>query len=426
MVQVLLLLGGILLAQADAKAPEGDLAASVRRLVRQLDAPQLNERDAAEEELLRLGPRVLELLPQGGDASRPEVEERLGRIRQKLQRAQSETAVQPSRVTLRGDGLPLSKVLAAIQGQTGNKIVDARREAAGEAPDPKLKVDFDKTPFWQALDRVLDQAGLTVYPFGDDKAIRIVTPSGPQGPRTERAFYQGPFRFEPVSVAAQRDLRNPAGQVLKLELEVAWEPRLAPIAFQHRLADLKAVDESGKPLAVLSPEAELEVPVEPGPVGKRLIIPLALPPREVKRIARLRGILHVLVPGKQETFRFQNLAEAKNVEKRAAAVTVILEGVRKNNKLWELHTIVRFDRPEGALASHRNWVLDNPAFLEGRDGKPVPYDSMETTRQTPADVGVGYLFAVAGPLADYTFVYKTPAMIFSTPFEYEVKDVPLP
>ena len=52
---------------------------TVRRLVRQLDAPQLAQRDAAEQELIKLGPDVLDLLPtptsrdlgRGPAASRP-------------------------------------------------------------------------------------------------------------------------------------------------------------------------------------------------------------------------------------------------------------------------------------------------------------------------------------------------------------------
>ena len=421
----ILLLGGLLLAQAETKPPQADLEPQVRKLVRQLDAPQLKQRDAAEEELLRLGPAVLVLLPADADAASAEVAQRLARIRQKLQRAQAESAVQPSRVTLRGT-MPLSKCLAAIAEQTGNKIVDVRREAAANVPDPEVKADFDKTPFWQALDRVLDQAGLAVYPFGENHTVHVVLQPGEEGARTKRAIYSGPFRFEPVSILAERDLRNPASRSLKLEVEVAWEPRLRPITLVQRLADLKALDDTGQPLPIPSGGAELEAPVPSGPIAQKLIVPLAPPPREVKRISRLTGVLHVVVPGQPETFRFKDLEKAKNVKRRVANVTVAVEDVFKNNKLWEVAVLVVFDNPREALASHRNWVFGNPAYLEGPDGKAVPYASIETTKQTENEVGVGYLFDAPRPLAEYTFVYKTPTMIFSVPVPYEFKDIPLP
>jgi hypothetical protein len=434
----LLLLGAVALAQASADVPGGDLAARVERLVRQLDAPQLAERNAAEEELATLGPDILRLLPQTAHALSAEAELRLARIRLKLQQAQAAASLQPSRVTLHGEAMPLAKILAAIQEQTGNRIVDARPQATARLSDPKLKVDFHEVPFWRALDQVLDQAGLTIYPFGDDHAARAVPAVAAEALRSGRASYAGPFRFEVTSVLAQRDLRRaaqsgtgPIGRraigVLRLELEVAWEPRLRPIVFRQRLADVRAIDDRGEPLGVLSSQADLEVPVEPGPIAKVLSIPLALPPREVRKIARLEGTLEALVPGKPEGFRFQNLAGAKNVEQRIAGATVLLEQVRKAPKGWEVQILLRFDRTEGALQSHRNWVLRNPAFLQGRDGKRIaPVPSPETTQRDASAVGIRYVFADQGPLDQYAFVYETPTAIFSLALEYEIKDVPLP
>ena len=420
-----LLLAALLLPQAEAPADEA-LRLEVRRLVRQLDAPQLAQRDAAEESLLKLGPKVLDLLPPVNDRTPAEVVQRTGRIRQKLQRAMADAAAQSSQVTLQADAMPLSKIFAAIQEQTGNKIVDDRGRFGGQVPDPDLKVSFDKTPFWQALDRVLDQARLTIYPFAQEKAIHVIVLPEGHAPRAARASYTGPFRIEPVRVSAERDLRNPASQSLGLTLEIAWEPRLAPISLQQRMADVSAADENGNPLAIESRDAELEVPVEPDAMAKELKIPLGLPPREVRQIARLQGSLLALLPGKIETFRFKDLEQAKKVEQRVAGVTVTLDEVRKNNKSWEVRMGVRFDEALGALQSHRNWIYENEAYLEGPDGKPVKYGIFETIRQLKKEVGLAYFFRTDRPLADYTFVYKTPGVILSAPFKYEIRSVKLP
>jgi hypothetical protein len=409
----------------DAKAKtDPKLAGRVRRLVQQLDSPQLRQRNQAEEELISIGSAVLDLLPKEPDPSRPERDERLGRIRLKLERSGAKATLEPSLVTLEGE-LPVSKILAAIQEQTGNKIVDGRREAGAEA-DPLLKVRFSKTPFWQALDRVLDDAGLTLYPYAEEKSIRVMPQSRPVPPRSKRASYSGPFRFEPIDVLSQRNLRNPAGDSLKIRVEVSWEPRIAPINLQLKMSDIQAFDGEGQPLKLEERGANLEVPVEPEVMAKEIVLPLDLPPRSVKQIGRLAGTLTALTPGKIETFRFADLEKAKKVEKRVAGVTVTLEEVRKNNKLWEVRTLVHFDETSGALASHRTWVFNNPATLEGADGKPVSYDTSETYRQTPNELGMAYLFFLEKPLADYKFVYKTPAMIFASPFAFEFRGIELP
>ncbi len=162
------------LAGQPTQAASEDLKAEVRRLVRQLDSDELAQRNAAEEALVKKGPAALELLPAATERLSAEARERLARIRQKLQQAAVESSVKPSLITLDGDAMPLSKALAALAEQSGNKIVDYRGQFGQPANDPPLKVHFDKTPFWQALDQVLDQANLTVYPYGDEPGLNIV------------------------------------------------------------------------------------------------------------------------------------------------------------------------------------------------------------------------------------------------------------
>ena len=147
---------------------------------------------------------------------------------------------------------------------------------------------------------------------------------------------------------------------------------------------------------------------------------------EVKEIARFKGSLQAMVPGKIETFRFADLLTAKNVEKRIAGVTVTLEQVRKNNDLWEVRMRARFDDAGKSLESHRGWILQNEAYLEGPDKKPIPFGSQETTQQSHNEIGLAYVFSLKQPPRNLTFVYKTPGVIVTTAFPYEIKDIKLP
>ena len=134
-----------------------------------------------------------------------------------------------------------------------------------------------------------------------------------------------------MRIIARRDLRDPDGESLRLTLEAAWEPRLKPISLKQRMADLRVVDENGNSLTLDESRAELEVPAGGGTTVE-FDVPMRLPPRDVKRIASLKGRLLAMVPGKIETFTFENLTEAKNVEKRIAGVTVTFDRLRKNNE----------------------------------------------------------------------------------------------
>ncbi|HIQ21094.1 MAG TPA: hypothetical protein EYH34_07655 [Planctomycetes bacterium] len=411
---------------AQGPAEESLLRLEVRRLLHQLDAPTLAEREAAERKLIELGPRVLDYLPRDEQRWSAEVIQRSRRIRQVLQRQLADEALRPSTVTLRAESMRLSEVLAEIQRQTGNKINTTVLWPRPAAPDPELALSLSETPFWEALDRVLDDARMAAELFGAEKAIYVRPPQPGQAPRSSRAVYVGPFRIEPIRMEAVRDLRTPEQRVLRVVLEIAWEPRLQPVSLRRLGKSLEAVDDRGNRLA--GPDSgEVEIPVIPTVLATEVPVLLKLPPREATQVARLRGGLAALVPGPVETFRFAELDEkARNVERRIGATTVTLERIRRNADLWELRVAVRFEQAGDALASHYNWILDSEAYLEASGQEPVQPAAMDTIRRSENEIGFSYLFAVDGALADYGFVYKTPIAILAREYEFELGELPLP
>jgi hypothetical protein len=320
----IMFLSGVLLAQPGGGA-DAALAAKVGALVSRLDADSKADRDAAEQDLTRLGPPILALLPKSVDPSKPETKERLARVRQKLELADAASTVDASR-----------------------------------------------------------------------------------------------FRFELVGVEAST-------QSLRVRVKLAWKLQIAPIMFLERMADVRATDGQGKPLAVESPDAVEEIPAPPKAIAAPLEIRLAAPPRDTKKIAKLQGTITAIVSGRIETFEFKSLPDAKNAKKRVAGVSVTLQEVRQSGPLWEVHLLVRYDQTHGALASHRSgWIFANPAMLEGPDGKSLVYERYETSRQTDNEVGVVYFFKPPRPIGDYAFVYKTPGLILSLPLRYEFEGIKLP
>jgi hypothetical protein len=349
MARCLVLIGSLLLGQV-AAGDDKDLKAEVGRLVRQLDAPQLAQREAAEAELLRRGPAVLGVLPPDTDRESAEVQQRLGRIRQKLQHAAADAVISASTITVHAVGTRMSKVLSS-----------------------------------------------------EDKE-----------------------------------------RLLTVTVEAAWEPRLQVISLMQRMADVRAVDERGDVLPVADADAQPDFSVGGAASAVKFDVPLRLPSRAVKQIASLKGKLLATIPGKVETFRFDKLADAKNRQQRIAGVTVTLDQVRKTSKAatsgrphpgplpkgegtqWEVGVRVRFDDAGDALASHRQWIFSNPAYLEGPDRKPIAYDTFETTAQSQNELGIAYLFNTDRLLDELTFIYKTPGTIVSAEFPYELKSISLP
>lgn len=417
----------VLIGQASARPADTHptSVAEVRRVVRRLDAAQLAEREAAERQLIELGPAILNDLPSPSAAVSAEVRQRLERVRLVLQRRQAESTAEPSRVTFQAQSTPVATVLSELARQSCNPI-HAVEQRLGRALDEKVSVDWTKTLFWQALDETLDRAGLDVYPYGEQRGLSIVARTVADYRRGARAVYCGPFRIEPTSIDARRNLRNPSSAALRLTLEVSWEPRIRPINIKQRLADLTAVDEKGQPLTAGGESGELEATIQPNDTAKEFQLSLPLPPRNVRQIASLKGRLTALLPGREEAFRFDDLVRAVNVEKRVAGATVVLEGMRRVDDGWEARVQVRFDRTAGALESYRGWIYLNEAWLEDPQGKRIRFRSQEATRQTETELGLAYSFQAPALLDGYHFVYRTPVSILSEGFDYELRAIELP
>jgi hypothetical protein len=414
-------------ARGDDVKPKDDLKAQVDHLVGQLNSRELNKRNEVEEQLIGLGPKILDLLPTFKDGADAAKRDAVARVRQRLEHDFAVQSTQAATITLHVANKPLSEVLAEFTRQSGNKFKDVRRQMGQEVPDPKVTFDFEKILFWEALDKTLDQANLTIYHFADSDALGIVARGEKQLPRTGHASYAGPLRLEATQLAAERDLRaTPGSGSLKLTLEIAWEPRMRPINLQQPLADIKAVDDRGNAIQVEATAGQLERPVDATGTATEFIVPLANPPREAHKIASFKGKLRALLPAKIEAFEFTALKTAKKVEERKAGVTVTLDEVRQNNDAWEVRVRVRFDKTSGALESYRGWIFNNEAYLVGTDGKKLTHSGFELTKQTPDEVGVAYLFDLPNGPEALTFVYKTPAMLNSVPLSYELKDLLLP
>ena len=133
-----------------------------------------------------------------------------------------------------------SWMLSGIEKQTGNSVVDHRQQAAkARCERTRVTVDFKNEPYWSAIDKLLDR--------GESGRLQLCgrrcagdrrTRAGRRAAASARRSTADRFGSKCSKFKSQRNLRKPNADSLKLQLEVAWEPRLRPIAVSQAAADL--------------------------------------------------------------------------------------------------------------------------------------------------------------------------------------------
>jgi len=405
---------------ATTPADDAALKDQVVRLVQQLDAAEITSRKEARDQLVALGPKILDLLPTttDGQAQADAVES----VRAPLQLQLAEKSIQASNVTLNAVDQPLSEILAALSRQSGNKLKDLRTDSVQRAGNPRLTLAFNKTPFWQALDQTLDRAHLTAYPYVSEKAIGIDSAGESAMPRvSSRTSYAGPLRFEATRLTAIRGLGARRPGSLNLMMEIAWEPRLRPIMLQIAQRDIQAVDDRGQPIAVENPERQWEGFDLSAGNGTVMEIPLVNPPRSARAIAAITGTVQALLPARTETFEFTGFT--KNRQHRAG-VTVTLDEPSHEGPVWQIRVGVAYDHGASSLESFREWNFDE-AYIVGPDNRQIKPESRTASRHEEK-FRQDYTFLLPNGPGGLKLIYKTPALLTTVPLKFEFKDLPLP
>ncbi|MCH2114646.1 MAG: hypothetical protein MK171_07030 [Pirellulales bacterium] len=436
----LLALGAFIPASAFEAEGQGTWAEQIEKHIGLLNDADSTVRDQAEQALVKLAPTenvdkcdaFLAQLPKPvtGRAAigmPAEVRLRLARIRRQIEVACVEQDLAASRLTVSTSGMALDDLLKEVHRQTGNRLTDYRERFGQEATRLSVAIDLHDESFWSGMDKILDQASLGLYPYSGEESLAVI--NRPQGAnsRAERASYAGPFRIEAVNIVTQRNLRLPDQQGARAELEIAWEPRLRPIAISQSAESLVIIANDGSPVRLADDRKIFSVEVQPGSHATELRIPFVLPQRSVSTLASLEGQMSALVPGRVVEFRFEDLAENKRVEQQHGGVKVGLTAVRKNQQFWEVHMRLTVEGEEPALESHRGWVFQNLSYLLNDQGEMIDHAGFETTMQTKREIGLAYLFDLPDEKIDrYTWVYRTPAAILRMSVKFKLKDIRLP
>src|SRR5262249_11728540 len=132
----------------------------ITRLITQLGSRRFAERETATRTLDTLGAPALPALKKASQVDDPEIarraEELVARIEKRIEAAQ---LLEPKLRHLHFVDAPLAEVLAELKRQTGYPV--QLGPDAGRLAGRKVTLDTGLVPFWQALNSLCRQAGVS-------------------------------------------------------------------------------------------------------------------------------------------------------------------------------------------------------------------------------------------------------------------------
>lgn len=224
--------------------------ATIAQLIKDLGDDDYRTREKAGRELVVRGEKAL---PQMRAALRetesPEVQRRLTVM---IRRMDTERLVEPKRVTIAKKAMTAKAAIEEITRQTGYKI---DFNTGGPNSDEKHTFEFDKTPFWVAVDKVASAAGCVVYgeDYGDNN-IRVYN----QDTLNPHVAYAGPFRFLATNINCNDSIQlsgvSRRGGIqryanMNLGFQIQSEPK-NPMLGVTQPEVISAVDEAGLSMVV--------------------------------------------------------------------------------------------------------------------------------------------------------------------------------
>jgi WD40 repeat protein len=277
-------------------------AAEVEGWVRQLGGA--GDREAGQR-LQEVGPAALPALQA---ALAGTARDRQARLQEVIEQIEVAEALQPVRVRLNFHDVPVAEAVQALDRAFGMSLVYAPKVPAEPGPARLVSLELDGVPFWEALDRFCQAAGLVVDSHPRN-SLALTDGKPVPGQPVIRA---GPLRLEALQVTRTNYLGRPPGvtpaRSLLVNLALARAPHPALVGVAPGLRVLVAEDEEGKSLLAVRPLPAPEHFVEPLMLLTTRVY-LNAPSRSEGRLKRLEGVVPVEVLTRRKV-----LAEVKDLE----------------------------------------------------------------------------------------------------------------
>jgi hypothetical protein len=171
---------------------------ATKALIDDLGGDDWRAREKAGRALEALGEKALPHMKAALLATdNPEARQRLSVLVRKMDRAR---LTEPKRVTFSAKGKTASQAYQEIAKQTGYRV-EFNDQRDGNAP--KLALEFENTPFWQAVDAVALAAGHFVNADNGDDIVRVYN----QDQLSPYVAHSGAFRFVATNINSSRNVQ---------------------------------------------------------------------------------------------------------------------------------------------------------------------------------------------------------------------------
>jgi len=395
------------------------LKRKVRMLQRKLNSDSLEDRQAAKKEIIDLGPKVLDYLPDPDPNFGENFNSAIRSIRNEIELTAEKEFSSPRRITLSGKHR-ISDILNALEVQTGNQM-----KLADGVEDIEVKVDWKNKLFWEATDDLGGKTKMDV--MGIRPGQGMLTPS-PVYDRENVEYSEG-FRFQATSIHTRRDLKlggQPSGNI---SFSLKWEPRYRIIKLQIPFDSIEATDPDGKVIdtVIFPKEGSLDFGASAEEFDKEIPIPFSLAENNKAKKFELQGTLKAVISGRLESFVFPKIDQFKEKKTlKKSGVNVTLFNIAEDEHLLAVTVDVGFSDAKATLESHLGWVYDNPAFLVNEKGEKLEFVGTESAGQNEDGIRVIYLFEKPESLKGWSVKYQCPGILIDKEIPFYIPNIRLP
>jgi hypothetical protein len=315
-----------------------------------------------------------------------------------------------------------AEIATAIREQTGITV-----DVSGIDSAKKIATQFDKTPFWTAVEKLAADTGCRVAVSRGGREIALTPLTA--AVTTPPSSVDGPFRVVLKQVVARRDFET-GRTTYQLHLEAQWEPRF-PIYLIGSEPKVTTATADGKALTAESPTGRVASTGSTHP----LTITLRDVPRSAKQVDELTGSFDVIAAHQLLPFAFDDLTADKPVMKEQAGVTVPLQPVKHAAGRAEFKFEMKYPASHPELESFEEvWAASNRLRVSGPNGRTAFEPTDYNTDSRGSTVFGNYAFAGAtgqpGPLpaklTGWKAVYETPSPLRKQTVTFTLKGIDLP
>lgn len=360
-----------------AEPPELSLSEpEAQALLDRLASDDWKERRAAEKELVAMGDEgeslIRALLKKATD-----VEART-RLESALQQIADGRRDGTTFITMHLKDVTAREVLAELTRQARAPIRTYPENLFEHGKWPKVNIDLDRVPFWEAVRQISAATGLSLNPWND--GLRLMRGGGGGGQIDGPSVTEGPFLIVANSVSRNQSINLGLGQNAQDEfgvrLSALVEPKITVLHCSSVVDVEEAVDDKGNDLAF---DARAPGGTYYGGSGAvwTLYARLRYPEKNPgTKITRLRGTVTFNVQAGSQMIEIADLLTAPEAGHVVGGINVQFKGMKKSKpddpaSTYELTLSITQDALAGNSWNQIQRSMQSKLKVLDADGNPL-------------------------------------------------------